>query len=71
MLNYQPYRLDIVGGYLSDFKRILKYLKVHKSVAGTKLIKNQRDYVLFKLLFHTGLRKSEVLNLRKVLDLST
>lgn len=47
-----------------DFKRIVSYLRHGKDCPGVKQGKFMRDYLFFSLAFFTGMRKSEVLNLR-------
>lgn len=44
-------------------KRIIQYLREKKDIAGNKRIKYLRDYIIFKLLFLLGLRKTELLNI--------
>tara|TARA_R110000824_G_scaffold33043_3_gene106322 strand:+ start:195 stop:1139 length:945 start_codon:yes stop_codon:yes gene_type:complete len=48
----------------TDFKNIVRYLKFHKAKEGIKQAKHMRDYLFFSLAFFTGMRKSEVLNLK-------
>jgi len=48
----------------TDFKNIVRYLKSNKDIQGVKQPKYMRDYLFFALSFFTGMRKSEVLNLK-------
>lgn len=48
----------------TDFKNIVRYLKANKDIEGVKQAKYMRDYLFFSLAFFTGMRKSEVLNLK-------
>ena len=47
-----------------DFINIIRYLRLEKMKSGKKQTKFLRDYLMLSMLFFTGLRKSEVLNLK-------
>lgn len=48
----------------NDFKNILAKLEYLKNQPGKKQIKYLRDSIIFQLLFYTGVRKKELLQLR-------
>ena len=46
------------------FKKVMEYLKINKEIQTGKRTKFLRDYILFSVLFTTGLRKDEVLSIK-------
>jgi len=48
----------------SGFRNVIRYLEERKGTAGKKHAKHLRDYIIFNVLYLTGLRKAEVINLK-------
>ena len=48
----------------AGFRNVIRFLEEHKGEAGIKGVKYLRDYIIFNVLYLTGLRKAEVINLK-------
>jgi site-specific recombinase XerD len=59
----RAYNNTKIIGY-DEFKNVINYLSKMKEIETPKQAKYLRDYIVFSLLFTTGLRKNEVLSIK-------